>query len=229
MAKGGLPGIGNLSVVFAVMAFGGKPAVGILLPVLIAADIVSVSIYKRHASWATVFRLIPWTFIGLGVGYLLMDRLSSEQVRVGIGILVLSLAIIFGLKKYLMSPEQLDHIFQRSIFRWISGLLVGVSTLLANAAGPIAQLYFLSIKLPPLPFAATTACFFIIINLIKVPLFVSLGLFTQTGLQTSLLLAPIAMGGVWIGKYLFLRLNRSVFETLVWIFVVVAGCKLVWF
>jgi uncharacterized membrane protein YfcA len=63
MAKTGLSGFGMMVVPILANAFGGRPSVGLLLPILIFADVFAVSWYNRHADWKHVLRLIA---LGLG-------------------------------------------------------------------------------------------------------------------------------------------------------------------
>ncbi|MFO7724612.1 MAG: hypothetical protein R6V45_03600, partial [Oceanipulchritudo sp.] len=60
LAKGGLVGVGNLTVILFAMVFEAKASVGLLLPVLIAADLVAITVYRRHAEWIYLRRLLPW-------------------------------------------------------------------------------------------------------------------------------------------------------------------------
>ena len=56
------------------------------------------------------------------------------------------------------------------------GVLGGMATMLANAAGPIAQFYLLAMKLPKYTFIGTSAWLFLIVNISKVPFMCELGI-----------------------------------------------------
>ena len=58
LSKGGIPGAGNLTVALFVLvledAFGSNGvalSVGLLLPVLISADLISTMVYRKHVEW----------------------------------------------------------------------------------------------------------------------------------------------------------------------------------
>ena len=53
LGKGGLPGVGNLTVVLAALVNSAKASVGILLPILISADIVACSFTDAILNGAT--------------------------------------------------------------------------------------------------------------------------------------------------------------------------------
>lgn len=98
--------------------------------------------------------------------------------------------------------------------------------MVANAAGPVAQLYFLAIGLPKMAFIGTGAWCFFIVNLFKVPFQIDVGIIHLHSLQISLALAPVAMFGVWLAPYIVRVISQTWFERLVWVFIVVAGMKL---
>ena len=63
--------------------------------------------------------------------------------------------------------------------RWfgpLMGLFAGITTMVANAAGPVMTLYLLAMRLPKMEFLVTSAAFFLLINWIKVPFIAQLGL-----------------------------------------------------
>ena len=89
MSKGGLPGAGNLTVaIFALVledALGpvGVPlSVGLLLPVLISADVTATLVYRRHADWKFIIRLLPFFLIGTVLGWWVFDFFQAGEDRV---------------------------------------------------------------------------------------------------------------------------------------------------
>jgi uncharacterized membrane protein YfcA len=70
MAKAGIAGTGLMIVPIMAYVFGGKPSTGLVLPMLIFADIFAVRYYHRHARWSHIVRLMPWAVAGILVGVL---------------------------------------------------------------------------------------------------------------------------------------------------------------
>lgn len=221
LGKGGVPGVGNLTVVIFAAIFEPKASVGLLLPILIAADLVAIRIYRHHVEWSYLRRLLPWMVVGVLVGYFAFELLDSRQFQQLIGIIVLSMTFLRILKLGKNVPHHWG-------FRSFMGLIGGFATMVANAAGPVAHMYFLAVRLPKMVFIGTGAWCFFIINVFKVPFQVDLGIIHTTSLQTSLLLAPIAMLGVLLAPYVVKRISQLWFERLVWVFIIVAGLRLVW-
>lgn len=229
LGKGGLVGVGNLVVLLFAMVFEAKASVGILLPVLISADVVAVAVYRRHAQWQYLRKVMPHLLGGIVLGYFLFGMMSNEMVERAIGGIVLGMTGIqilrTGAREYGMADwaERLPHSLG---FRVLLGWLGGFATMVANAAGPVAQLYFISVGLPKLAFIGTGAWCFLILNVVKVPLQMELGILHGESLRISLVLAPLAMSGALVAPRIVRYIPQKVFGWLVWVFIVVAGVKL---
>lgn len=107
------------------------------------------------------------------------------------------------------------------------GVLAGFTTLIANAAGPLMAVYLLALRLPKLEFIGTSAVYFLLLNLFKVPFMVDLGLITGSSLWVNLLLAPAVFTGALIGRWLVQRINQRWFEIITLSLTAVAGLRLV--
>jgi len=229
LGKGGLPGMGNVTVALYLMILPGpKLSVGVLLPVLSSADIVAVRIYRRHASWVHLKKLFPWAFLGLLVGYFSFQSLDSQQVKLLIGGLLVVFTAIHLIRNYVMKISA-DNVPDHFFFRGFMGVLGGFATMVANAAGPIAAFYFLAMRLPKYAFIGTTAWFFLVINLIKVPFMIDLGIINWTWMYFSLAMMPFAMAATVVAPHIVKHINQKLFEALIWFFIAVAGIKLLFF
>jgi len=63
--KTSVGGVGILAVLLMALAVPGKASPGVLLPMLIAADIMAVIYYRRWCQWRLLAGLLPPTFIGV--------------------------------------------------------------------------------------------------------------------------------------------------------------------
>ncbi|QHC26710.1 TSUP family transporter [Streptomyces sp. GS7] len=106
------------------------------------------------------------------------------------------------------------------------GLIAGFATMVANAGGPAMSLYLLSAGFGVLGFLGTGAWFFLIVNLVKLPFSVGLGLVTPGALALDGLLAPAVVAGALLGRALVRRVDQAVFERLVLVFTALAGLGL---
>ena len=250
MSKGGIPGAGNLTVaIFALVmedALGpiGVPlSVGLLLPVLISADIAATVVYRRHADWKYIIRLLPCFLIGTVLGWWVFDYFQGgddrvNQLKILIVMILLSMTALhfilnFRKKKKKKEPTSTEDDLVQEIPKGSIGLGIifgsigGVATMLANAAGPIAQLYLLVMGLPKYAFIGTSAWLFLIVNVCKIPFMVDLGIITWESIAVSGWLFIPAMIGAVIAPIIVKRIHQKFFESMIWFFIVIAGLRMI--
>lgn len=225
VSKTGVPGASILGVVLlANLMDETRQSVGVLLPLLICADWFAIFYYRRHADWRLIGRLLPWTLLGLGLGYGVLsldrevhfDRLLGSMV---IGILVLDMARMrLGFERMPRHP----------VYAALLGVAAGFTTTIGNLAGPVMSLYLVSLGLDKHRFMGSMAWFFLIINHLKVPLFVLAGMITVESLRLSACFLPGIVVGALGGRFLFKRIPQKPFVTAVRIFAAAAALRL-WF
>lgn len=106
------------------------------------------------------------------------------------------------------------------------GLLGGFTTMVANAAGPVMSLYFYAMRMPVLTFLGTSAWYFAIVNLFKVPFSAGLGLITRDTLVMDAMLIPVVLIGAYAGAKVARRIPQKVFENLILVLTVAAALGL---
>ena len=228
LGKGGLPGMGNITVaLYLILLPDPKLSVGVLLPILSAADIVAVRIYQHHASWIHLRKLLPWAILGVVLGYLFFQKLEAKHVQLLIGGMLMCFTVIHLVRTYMIQSYE-QGIPDSAFFRVLMGVLGGFSTMIANAAGPIAAFYFLAMRLPKYAFIGTTAWFFLIVNIVKIPFMVNLGIINGTWLPFSCIMMPFAMLATMVAPKIVQYINQKIFEQLIWFFIALAGIKLIW-
>lgn len=228
LGKGGLPGVGNLTVVLMALALPAKLSVGILLPILISADIIAVLVYRRHANWSYIIKLAPWMVAGILIGYFVFSRVDDAQVRFLIGFILLSMTAVHFYRKWMRRKESgRDQLPQHPVFIVSTGMIGGFATMVANAAGPVAALYFIASGLPKYAYIGTSAWFFLLVNLFKVPLMVNLQIIEQGSLLFSASFMVYAVLGAITAPLIVKHINQKLFELLIWVFVIVGGLKLI--
>ena len=195
MAKTGITALGTLVVPLMAFIFGGMPSSGLVLPMLIMADIFGVAYYHRNAHWKTVLKVLPWAFAGIIAGLVIGKSISAVQFKHLIGILVIiSLLVMVWLE--IKKSGNGDPVPHKVWFAIPFGIMGGFSTMIGNAAGPIMSVYLLSMNLPKNTFIGTTAWFFFIVNVAKMPL--QVWVWHNITLQTlgfnMILLPAIALG-----------------------------------
>ena len=228
MSKTGIPGLGILSIAIIFNLFPGreKEATGLVLPLLIFADIFAVFFYRRHAEWKYFFRLFPWAALGVFGGYFALKYINNEQARLLIGFILIAMLGIHFTRK-LKEAKLEEKIVENGIWYGpFMGVAGGFATTVANAAGPIMILYLLAMRLPKMAFMGTAAVYFLILNTFKVPFLANLDLITAESLMIDLYLAPAILVGAYIGRKVIHVGDQVLFERIALILTLLAALKL---
>jgi uncharacterized protein len=213
ISKAGLAGVGLLGVTLMAAAVPGKASTGIVLPLLIFADFIAASTFRTHVQWAQLRRLGVPLALGVVAGWAVLRVMPDAAFRPLIGGMVLAMLAVQVLRQQFPRIDaRLPH---SPLFAWLSGLLAGTSTMVANAAGPIVSIYLLILALDKHAFVHTMAWMFLFVNLFKVPFGVQLGLINIGSLTLNVCLAPAVLAGLWSGKRLVDRLPHRAFQQII--------------
>lgn len=228
LSKSGVPGLGILVASLFPLLLPARAASGFVLPMLIFADVAGLLMFRRHAQWPHLWRLFPWTAAGVILGWLVIGRIDDLQAKRLIGAIVLVLVgVHYAWRRWGAREAKPGETVAPALWlAAIAGLLAGFTTLIANAAGPVMIIYLFAMRLPKLEFLGTTAWFFALLNLFKVPFMVHRGLIGPTSFATNLVLAPAVVVGALSGRWLAQRMNQKLFEAVALLLTFAAGVKL---
>lgn len=223
-SKTAIPGINTLTIVVFAALMPARESTGAVLLLFIAGDVFAILTYRRHADWKTLVRLIPAVVVGVILGALFLVVASDEWVRRFIGV-ILMLVIGFTLWQRRKPPVEPGEGSAR-IARAAYGSLGGFTTMVANAGGPVMSMYFIAARFPVKTFLGTAAWFFAVINLVKLPVSIGIGLITPQTLVLDLLLLPGVVIGALIGMWTAPRIPQRLFDWAVIFFTVVGSVYL---
>jgi uncharacterized membrane protein YfcA len=226
VAKAGFSGTSLIGVYLMTEAFGAKEQVGIALPMLLVADLIVYPAFRKHGSWKDVWPLLWPALLGVGLAIWVLNAISDGLMRSIIGWIILSMVGLQLFRKW--APEFFSRLAHSKGFGIGAGVSGGVATMLANAAGPIMQLYLLSRNMPKMELIGVGARFFLLINWIKLPLLAGLSLTTWETVKWNLVMIPVIVCAVWIGKKLLVKIPQRVFEAMVIATASFAGVRLIW-
>lgn len=224
MAKTGFSGMGTVGLVLMALVMPARESTGALLTILIVADIYAVFAFHRHANWRVILRLLPPAFLGIVAGWLIMPLVPTELFRPLLGGITLALIALLVVQR--ARPTLATVVSAHPAIGWLAGFTGGVTTMVANAAGPIMAIYLLACRLPKMELVGTGAWFFFVINLSKVPFSAALGLINGPSLLLTLALAPLVAAGAFFGKWLLVRINQTLFEAMLIAFTLLAAARL---
>jgi uncharacterized protein len=206
MSKVGVPGVSMIVIPALAFIFGAKQSTGVLLPILIIGDFFGVGYYRRHANWKHLIKVFPWAIIGLLIALWTGNKISDEQFKKLIAILVF---LSIGLMLWQDKRKEKFIIPEKWWFAALMGILGGFATMIGNVAGPVFAIYLLAMHLPKNNFIGTGAWFFMIINLAKFPLQV----FVWHNIDINTLSVDLlALPGIIAGAFLGVRLVKVIPE-----------------
>lgn len=223
-SKSGFAGVGLFHVIVFAWLFGPMTSTGIVLPLLIVGDISAVLTFRQHTRWEYVWRVLPPAVVGIFVGWLLMGRLDDVTLKPLLGATVLGLAVLQIARMW--RPNWFAQVPHARWFAGSLGLLAGIATMLANAAGPIVAVYLLAVNLPKYELVGTSAWFFFIVNILKTPFSANLGLINSRTLVLNVLLIPALIVGLLIGRKLVRLVPQRLFDSILLLFVILASLRM---
>lgn len=226
-SKAGMAGIGMLTVMIMAQIVPGKSSSGAVLPLLIFADIMAAAMFRQEILWTHIRRLALPIFAGILLGCAVLYYLPDAAFKPVIGWMVLAMLSLQILRQY--RADLTEHLPHAPWFLWCAGLLTGASTMIANAAGPIATIYLLLTGMAKKEFIATIAWLFLFVNLAKVPFSLALGLITGPSFALNLVLIPAVVAGLIIGRRVIENLPQKPFMWIVLSFAFISAVKLIWF
>ena len=228
VAKTGVPGLGIFVVPLMALAVGdARQSAGWLLPLLCAADVFAVVYYRRHAQTTRLASLAPWVVVGMAAGAVALGA-PEPLLRRGVGLIVLGMIVLHVVRMRAAAPPPEAPAAEGVRHVAVYGVTAGFATMVANAAGPIMNLYLLAKRLPKEELIGTGAWFFLVINLSKLPVYAWHGLISARSLAFDALLLPMVMAGALSGRAIFTRFPQRTFEQVVLALAAVSALLLLW-
>ncbi len=220
--KTALPGVGIVVVPLIASFFSARASTGLLLPMLALADLFAVGYYHRHANWKIILKLLPAALVGIAAGSIIIRKIDDQALRPVIGIIVLVMLAMNVLReKYLK-----EDFSQSKMFAGFMGFSAGLTTQLANAAGPIMTIYLLAMKLAKYEFIGTGAWYFLILNWLKMGIFATEGRITMQTMAADVAMLPLIAVGAIAGIFILKKVPQKWFNIVVQFLAAAAALKL---
>ncbi|MDB6132981.1 MAG: Sulfite exporter TauE/SafE [Verrucomicrobiales bacterium] len=224
ISKAGLSGVGMLTVLLMAEVVPGKASSGVVLPLLVFADVIAALMFRQEILWHHIRALSAPVLSGIVLGWLIMLGLPDAAFRPVIGAMVLLMLAVHLVRSRM--PRLAEHLPHSKAFTRGTGLFTGVATMIANAAGPVATIYLLIQKLPKKEFVATMAWLFLLVNLSKVPFSLHLGLISGGSLTLNVVLVPTVLAGLALGRAAVHRMPQGPFQAVVLILSALSALRL---
>jgi uncharacterized membrane protein YfcA len=184
-----------------------RASAGWLLPLFCAGDIFAVVYYRGHAEARRLFSLFPWVMAGMAVGAVVLGA-PEQLLRHLVGVIILLMIAVYLTRPRTASSTSSD----RMGWQFVYGGAAGFTTMVANAAGPVMNVYLLTKRLPKEDFVATGAWFFLLVNLAKLPVYAYHGMIDARSLAFDFFVLPLLALGALSGRFIVERIPQRSFE-----------------
>lgn len=255
-SKAAIGGAATVAVAIFALVLPTRESTGVLLVLLMLGDLIAIWTYRRHADWPLLARLVVPVIVGIAVGGVFLAKAPTAWLKPVIGGIVVLMALIElaqrlrrrhaalratsapgapGASRAPGTPAApalpaaagaavpMDHRGGRGK---VFGSMAGFTTMVANAGGPVMSLYLLRADLGVIRFVGTFAWFFFVVNLIKLPVSLGLGLVQPTRAPLIVSLIPAIIVGAVVGRWLITRIPRPVFEWTILLVALASGTYL---
>ncbi len=216
-------GLGVLSLPLMASQSSINEALAILLPLLIAIDLVGLQRFIKNADYRILKLVLIPAMLGMLLGYLFFSAITPKILSLSIGIFTL----LFLIQNLVMARLNLKEAKPYPWLGRVMGLVSGFTSFVAHIGGPPITVYMLREKVIPIIYTSTLGVFFAIINFGKLVPYAYLDLLSFNQLSTSILLLPCVPVGVYLGFYLAKRISMKWYYIIVQFFLAVASVKLI--
>ena len=191
-------------------------AAGFAVPLLVLGDLFGLALYRQHADWGLIRRLIPGVLVGFAFTALLFRFVETGLLTRILGVLIL-VSVVLEVRRLRgdsgsdAGSDSGQAAMTNKAAIAFYGTLAGMTSMAANAGGAAMSVYLVKMRVSMLAFMGTSVWFFFILNLIKVPFVVGLGFIDSESLIANLWYTPVLVVGAGIGALAFRGMNAAVF------------------
>lgn len=215
LSKGGFAGIGMVSTPMVAVVSDPVTAAGLMLPIMLVQDPVAVLLYRRSFNKEILWKMIPGGAVGVLGAYFLAATVPEWGVKLVLGVV----SLIFSLWQAVVYSRGVPHIVAAYRFdRFLgigAGAAGGFASAIAHAGSPPFQIYVMPKHLTKEIYVGTSVMFFAALNLMKLPSFFALDLFSKDSLSISALFIPLAVLSSWAGARLVRYVDAKQFQLIV--------------
>jgi len=224
LSKGGFSGVGTIAAPLMALVIPPVQAIGILTPILVAQDIVTVWSYWRRWDTHILKIMIPGQIAGVALAWAIAAYVPDAAIRLAVGLIALAFALSqwFGLARKVASAHP------SVIAGRVWGAVAGFTSFIANTGGPPFQIYVLPQKLEKETFVGTFSLFFATGNALKVLPYFLLGQLNPVNMGTAAVLLPLAIATNVAGVWLVRRTPTEFFYKVVYLLIFLIGIELVY-
>jgi uncharacterized membrane protein YfcA len=204
-------------------------AAAILLPILVAMDIVSLWTWWGYRDLTTLKIMVPGGAIGVGIGWLTATIVTEGEIKLIVGLVALAFVLRYAWQRFeaRRKVRKVEPARHRPVAGVFWGTIAGFTSFVSHAGGPPYQFYTLPLGQDPKLYTGTNVRFFAIINALKLLPYFMLGQFDTSNLEISASLVPVAIVSPLAGAWLVRRMQPTVFYPFMYAMIFLTALKLI--
>lgn len=233
IAKSGFGGgVGILAVPLIANAMPADRALGVMLPILIVADVFAGYQHRKQQSWPHLRPALIGGVVGIAMGTLLLFMLidgddkaaSTDNISAILSVLVGSICLLMvAVQVYRLSGGKVPTLPGNTRTGVGAGAAAGFVSMLAHAAGPIMSIYWLDQRMGKRLLTGSLVLYFFLINTLKLPSYLALGWITWASLKESAVFALFVPIGSLLGIVMHHRIPEKPFTAVMYAGAAIAG------
>lgn len=234
-------GIGFLAVPLIASQSNVNTALALLLPILVATDLMGLRLYLKHFDKAMMKIIIPAGLMGTVLGILFFKQITPAVLSISIG----TFTLLFLIQRLWLANKQrsksiagqtIEKTTQHSSkltpkTKWagrLFAMISGFTSFIAHNGGPPMTAFLIPRKMDPMIYTATLGVFFTAINFSKWIPYGYLGLLDFKGMAIALVFLPLVPIGVYLGFYAARKIPQATYYKIVYVAMFFGGMKMIW-
>ena len=218
---GTIAGFGSSTILVpvAMLFMNAKMAIALVACFHLANNVFKLRFFSKKLSWKLFFMFGLPSVVFAWLGAEAVNRVDVTLIKQGVGVFLIAFVIFSFVKK----PRhlQLNHM-NACMGGACSGFLAG----LIGLGGAIRSTFLVAFGLPKEVYIATGAAIALVVDLARIPVYVTHDLLRREAVYLLPLLILIAWLGVRTGKDLLDKLRQDQFRVIVLILLALVGIKL---
>lgn len=207
-------GFSIMATPFLLLIFEAKEAIQINLLLSLVISLALIQKIRQDVDTEILKRFIIGSLPGLPIGILVFLLVNTSYLKMGIGIVILTLTFLLIFNFRLEKSNRRDMIV---------GSLSGALTTGIGMPGPPLLLYFSGTATDKERLRATTLAFYLYIYAVSLLIQVAFAGTSKTVWTSSIMALPLVAIGLYVGQLLFNHINQKTFRLFTYVILLFTG------
>lgn len=190
-----------------------------------SSSVSRITMFKKHINWKIFAWFVPFSIPAVLIGANLIKFVNPNYLQVIVGLFLISnLPQLFDSSKKLQETKQKYPNYLLAIIGFLAGFVSGVT----GAIGLLFNRFYLKLGLKKEEIVATRAVNEVLLHLIKLIIYVYLGLFSKSAITLGIIIAGATIVSAYSIKFILPYLSEHLFKKIGFIAMVISGFSLLW-